>query len=57
VLELRLRQMYDHCATLGLRADEQYSLVVVDISAAGRTDAWLADVLAAITSPDSARSG
>ena len=32
VLCLRLRQVYEHCASLGIRAEQVYALVVVDAS-------------------------
>jgi hypothetical protein len=45
LLELRLRQLYEHCSALGLRAVEQYALVVVDVTGAGAPAAWLPDVV------------
>jgi hypothetical protein len=45
LLELRLRQMYDHCASLGLPADEQYALVVVEVAGAGAAKEWLPGVV------------
>jgi hypothetical protein len=45
LLELRLRQIYDHCASLGLLADEQYALVVVEVTGAGAASEWLPGVV------------
>jgi hypothetical protein len=45
LLELPLRQMYDHCASLGLSADQQYALVVVEVAGAGAATEWLPAVV------------
>jgi hypothetical protein len=45
LLELRLRQLYDHCASLGLETADQYALVVVDLGGAGPPAEWLPDVV------------
>jgi hypothetical protein len=49
LLELRLRQLYDHCTSLGLAADAQFALVLVEVGGASPPAAWLPEMAAEAT--------